>query len=307
MVLSVFKSGDELFNQGVDLIKRKEYPKARKNFEKTIEKGGRESGLARVYVDMIDVCLERDSSARYNKLAATLATVNEPFVFGLTEVEPGRLRTECLLLAERMNVGNISAGDPTQLKDKGDRFLAVANKYQQQIGNDNITLSEIVGLQVNTGNKEAMYIKAWGFENLALGAVQSDPKKAAEMLQTVFTLRQQLGEDSKSIMNLINMYSRSVKCWICGRPTTGEGIHFHTLSSDVTLLMRKSDGDLLKSTTEDYSSLYVCRPCYTAFSRRADAIARQYHDTAMREMRAMEARLQAEIRNLNSAMMALRR
>ena len=46
MVLSVFKSGDELFDQGVDLVKRKEFAKARRNFEKTVEKGGKAAALA---------------------------------------------------------------------------------------------------------------------------------------------------------------------------------------------------------------------------------------------------------------------
>ncbi|MDR2698308.1 MAG: hypothetical protein LBB30_01350 [Candidatus Methanoplasma sp.] len=302
MVLSVFKSGDELFNQGVDLVKRKEYAKAKKNFEKTIEKGGREADLARIYVDIIDACLDRDNPARYNKLAATLANAKDSFVFGLTEVDPGRLVIECRLLAERMTIGNMPGNNQAALEEKGNKFLEVARKYQAQIGNETITISELVGVQANTGIREALYIQAWGYESLASGAVMSDPKKAAELLQNAYACRKQLGEDGQQTMNQIKAYSKSVKCWICGRPATGEGVHFLTMSSDVSPFMRKEKDDILQSAPADYSSVYVWRPCYSSISRRSDEIARQYHDRAMQEMRAMEARLQAEIRSMYTTM-----
>ncbi|MCL2031780.1 MAG: hypothetical protein FWH45_01220 [Methanomassiliicoccaceae archaeon] len=306
MVLSVFKSGDELFNQGIDLVKRKEYAKARKNFEKTIEKGGREANLARVYVDIIDACLDRDNPARYTKLAATLANTGDDFVFGLTEVNPARLATECTLLAERITVGRMHGNTQAQKEEKGNKFLDIARKYQAQIGNETIMISELVGIQVNTGIKEALYLQALGYENLAAGAVMSDPKKAAELLQNAYACRKQLGEDGQQNMNLIKAYSKSAKCWICGRPSTGEGVHFLPMSSEVTPFMRKSDDDILQSAPADYSSIYVCKPCYSSISRRSDEIARQYHERAMQEMRAMEARLQAEIRSM-AATMVIRR
>jgi len=306
MVLSVFKSGDELFNQGVDLIKRKEYAKAKKNFEKTIEKGGREADLARIYTDIIDACLDRNNSARYVKLAATLANAKDDFVFGLTEVNPGRLMTECKLLAERLAVTNLPGNTQAALEDKGNKLLDIARRYQAQIGNDSIVISEIVGIQVNTGIREALYVQAWGYENLASGVVMSDPKKAAELLQNAYACRKQLGEDGQQTMSQIKAYSRSVKCWICGRPATGEGIHFVAMSSDVSPFMRKSGDDILQSAPEDYKAIYVCRPCYSSISRRADEIAKQYHEAAMQEMRAMEARLRAEINSVAS-MAAMRR
>lgn len=307
MAFSVFKSGDELFNQGIDLIKRKEYAKARKNFEKTIEKGGKEADLATVYIDIIDACLDNNNPARYVKLASSLdKTNNESFEFGLTELDSDRLALECRLLAERMNIGRMQGNSSQVLEDKGNRFLDIARKYQSQIGNDLIKISEIVGIQVNTGIKEALYIQAWGYESLAAGAVMSDPKRAAELLQNAYTCRKQLGETGEKDMNLIKAYSKSVKCWICGRPATGEGVHFLAMSSDITPFMRNSDDDILKSAPNDYNSVYVCRPCYTSISRRSDEIAKQYHEKAMQEMRAMEARLRAEMSSM-ATMAAMRR
>jgi hypothetical protein len=298
MVLSVFKSGDELFVQGIDLVKRKEFAKARKNFEKTIEKGGREAVLARIYVDIIDVCLDNNNPDRFSRLASSLGNIKDNFEFGLTQINPERVARECALLAERINIGRIQGNSSAVLEDKGNKFLDVARRYQSQIGNDSIVISEIVGLQVNTGIKEALYIQAWGYECLASAAVMSDPKKAAELLQNAYTCRKQLGEDGQKEMNRIKAYSKSVKCWICGRPATGEGVHFLAMSSEITPFMRKSDDDILQSTPSDYNSVYVCKPCYTSISRRSDEIARQYHEAAMQEMRAMEARLRAEISSM---------
>jgi tetratricopeptide (TPR) repeat protein len=306
MVLSVFKSGDELFNQGIDLIKRKEFAKARKNFEKTIGKSGREAVLAGIYIDIIDACLDNNNPARYSKLAASLENMKDEFEFGLTEIDPRKVSTECSLLAERMNIGRMQGNSTATLEEKGNKFLEVARKYQSQIGNDTIVISEIVGLQVNTGIKEALYVQAYGYEALASAAVMSDPKKAAELLQNAYTCRKQLGEDGQEEMNRIKAYSKSVKCWICGRPATGEGVHFLAMSSEISPFMRKSDDDILQSAPTDYNSVYVCRPCYTSISRRSDEIAKKYHDVAMQEMRAMEARLRAEISSMYS-MMSMRR
>jgi len=306
MVLGVFKSGDELFNQGVDLIKRKEFAKARGNFEKTIGKGGKEADLASVYIDLIDACLDNNNPARYAKLAATLGNRTEGFEFGLTEINPARQALECSLMAERMNIGNMPGNNPAALEQKGTKLLDVARKYQSQIGNDTIVISEIVGIQSNTGIKESLYIQAWAYETLAAGAVMTDPKKAAEFLQNAYTCRKQLGEDGQKDMNLMKAYSKSVKCWICGRPSTGEGVHFLAMSSEITPFMRSSNEDILQSAPSDYNSVYVCKPCYTSISRKSDEIARQYHEMAMQEMRAMEARLQAQISSV-SAMAMIRR
>ncbi|MDR0309369.1 MAG: hypothetical protein LBH88_01230 [Candidatus Methanoplasma sp.] len=295
MVLSVFKSGDELFNQGVDLVKRKEYAKARKNFERTIEKGGREAQLARVYIDMIDACLDNNNPARFVKLATSLEGMKEGFEFGLTEVDPARVAVECRLLADRVTVARMSGN----LEEKGNKLLDIARKYQSQIGNDAIVISGIVGIQVNSGIKEALYVQAWGYESLASAAVMADPKRAAELLQNSLACRKQLGEDGRDVTNLIKAYSESAKCWICGRPSTGRGVHFLTMSSEVTPFMRKADEDsVLKSAPSDFGSVYVCKACYTSVSRRADEISKVYYDRAIQEMRAMEARLQAEIRSV---------
>ena len=299
MVLSIFKSGDELFDQGVDLIKRKEFAKARRNFEKTVEKGGSNAERANIYIAILDACMDNNNPARYANLAGRLeATRIGPFEFGLTEVDPARVAIECRLLVERLHAGRISGNTAGALEEKGNKLLDISRKYQTQVGNNPIILSELVGLTQNTGVKEALYIQAWAYEALASAAVLSDPKRAAELLQNAYNCRRQVGENGEEDMKLIKAYSRSVKCWICGRPSTGEGVHFFTMSSEVTPLMRSGGkDDILESAPSNYDSVYVCRPCYTAISKKSDEIASRYHQAAMSEMRAMEARLRAEIQS----------
>jgi len=298
MALSIFKSGDELFDQGVDLVKRKEYAKARKNFEKTVEKNGTNAELAGVYIAILDACMDNNNPARYANLADRLEKTRVgSFEFGLTEVESSKLAIECRLLVERLSAGRISGNSTAVLEDKGNKLLATARKYQTQIGNNPIRLSELVGLNQNTGMKESLYIQAWGYEALASAAVLTDPKRAAELLQNAYNCRRQVGENGDEDMRLMKAYSRSVKCWICGRPSTGEGVHFFTMSSEMTPLMRSTGDDILQSAPSDYDSVYVCRPCYTAISKKSDEIAARYHQAAMSEMRAMESRLRAEIQS----------
>ena len=100
-------------------------------------------------------------------------------------------------------------------------------------------------------------------------------------------------------------YSASATCWICGRDTCGEGVHFFPMSSDISPQMRNNEG-ILKSADTEYKNIYVCRACYTSISRRADAISKYYYDVAQDDMRKMEARLQAEIASLQAEITSLR-
>ena len=61
-----------------------------------------------------------------------------------------------------------------------------------------------------------------------------------------------------------------------------------------------SSASAAAASREGYDHIYVCRACYTAISNRSDEIANEYYQQSMREMMAMEARLQAEIAALQS-------
>ena len=76
-------------------------------------------------------------------------------------------------------------------------------------------------------------------------------------------------------------------------------MHFFPMSSDISPQAREKK-DILPAADEGYQSIYVCRACYTAVSRKSDEISRQYYDASIRELRAAEARLEAQIRYLEA-------
>ena len=55
MVFKLFKSGDELYDEGKELIKRGEYGKARDYLQKSIDKEGGIDDAAAVKVALIDL------------------------------------------------------------------------------------------------------------------------------------------------------------------------------------------------------------------------------------------------------------
>jgi hypothetical protein len=137
---------------------------------------------------------------------------------------------------------------------------------------------------------------------MAESVAMEEPKKAAEYLQIALNYRMQLGDSGAEsrIQSKIKQYAKAAACWICGREATGETIHFVAMATEVTPLQAKSKSSSPLPSINNDTSIYVCRACYLAISKRADAIAKQYHDIAMTEMRNMEARLNARINAVNS-------
>ena len=64
-------------------------------------------------------------------------------------------------------------------------------------------------------------------------------------------------------------------------------------------LDKESDG-IARSKPTRSNEIYICRACYSAISNRSDEISQGYYNQAISEMRAMEARLQAEIAALQT-------
>lgn len=185
-------------------------------------------------------------------------------------------------------------------------MVKCAQEIQVNIGNDTLMLNEFFNSVSISGNKLALTLMAEGNECYASAYLWDDPKKAAEYQQFAYNYRRQIGETGENNQALIRSYSKSASCWICGRDTTGEGMHFFPMSSDVSPQQKKKEDGILPSANDEYTSIYVCRACYSAISRRSDAIAQHYHKISMDELRSTEARLQAEIAALQAQVSSLR-
>ena len=122
-----------------------------------------------------------------------------------------------------------------------------------------------------------------------------------EYEQIAMGYRQQNGQSGEANATRIRQFANTSKCWLCGRVATGEGIHFFSAPAEVSgALEKESAGGVAKSSPADGQHIYICRACYTAVSNRADDISKVYFDRGMAELRATEARLQAEIAALES-------
>lgn len=290
-----FKGGEQLYNEAIDLVGRKNYKDAKRKFLDAVEKGYSNGGLANVYAALITVGENRSAVGSYSALLKNLDGISaDSFKFGLTEVITNDLRTEVQLDIEEINASSMGDSD---YKAKGNAFIECAGKFAALIGDKSLILDEIFkGNTMATGSREALILQANGYSILGKGAVNTDPKLAAEYMQMAYNFRKQLGDSGEEELELSKDYARSAKCWICGRPANGEGIHFMPMRSTIKpVFVGMTTADVVKPISDDGQSIYVCTPCYTAISNKSDEISRYYYDSAMAEIRAMEARLQAEI------------
>ena len=313
--MGLFKSGDELFEKAIDLVKQRNFSDAKEKFSKSLEKLSKENKgdttnakLCRLNIAAINLANNPSSLLSYENFRTSLKNNADlgTFEFGLTTVDMERAAKECDLIIDQTNAENMS-GDASVRDKKGRELIQIGQRWQMEIGDSPLVVFEIAtGDTTTTGTRRGFDLIATGYENIASATVLSDPKQAAEYLQNAVSYRQQIGEDGAHDLGLIQSYSKTAKCWICGRVVTGETIHFVTMSSEITPLMKSSKEGLLDSATESMSSIYACRACYSAISRRADAIANDYHMKSIQEIRNVEARLQAEISSLQSEINSLR-
>lgn len=301
MAFKLFKSGDDLYDEGKELIKRGEYAKARDYLQKSIAKDGGKDDAAAVKVAMIDLRERLTNVGAYRNLQDKLSRLSVPeFEFGLLMINRDDLMTECDLTARKIELLSVG-GDSESLKKKSAALQELAQEFQAKIGERNLIVLELFKNDTSvTGNTEFYNLMAVSYETLADSAVWNDPSQAAEYEQIAMGYRQQNGQSGDSNKQKMEAYSRTCTCWLCGRIATGEGIHFYSAPADVSPALDKEDKPAARSKPGDYKHIYICRACYSAVSNRSDEISKGYYEQAMGEMRAMEARLQAEIAALQT-------
>lgn len=301
MAFKLFKNGDDLYNQGDDLIKRGEYAKARDILQKSIDKEGGVDDVAAVKVALIDLSSRLTNPAAYRNLESKLKAVSQKQLeFGLTTFDRDALITECVLTAQKMQIMDATSNDSSK-NEAAKQLQDLAVRYQSEIGDRNLIVLEIFKNDTTvTGMTEFYNLMAVSYEYMSDAVVWDNPSQAAEYQQIAMGYRQQNGQSGDANLARIRSYSCTSKCWLCGRVATGEGIHFFSAPADVSPALDKDDNSVAKSKPEGSTQIYICRACYSAVSNRSDEISQDYYNRAMAEMRAMEARLQAEIAALQT-------
>ena len=253
MVFKLFKSGDELYDESKDLIKRGEYDKARDYLQKSIDKEGGTDDVAAVKVALIDLKDRLTNVNAYRNLLGALQRMDDPsFDFGLLDINRDDLISECELTIRKIELLS-SGGSGQQLMQKGEALQTLAQDFQAKLGERNLIILQLFRNDTTvTGNTEFYNLMAIAYETMADGVVWDNPTQAAEYQQIV------------------------------------------------SPALDKDDKPTARSSPDDGAHIYICRACYSAVSNRSDEISQAYYNQALQEMRAMEARLQAEIAALQS-------
>ena len=303
MVFGLFKDGDELFEEAKDLIKQKEYDKATKALNKCIDKESKHSDEARLMLSFISLGMNLNVPTSYLSFAEQLRNSSAPgFEFGLTTFDTAKLATECECVAACIVARTMPTSTNQELIDKGEALIKAAQKMQVSVGNETLKINEHFNSTAMSGMKMALALTAEGYEAISAGLFWTDPKAAAEKQQMAYNFRRQLGESGEQNQERIKQYTKSCKCWICGRETMGEGLHFYRMSSDISpQQMDESE----RSIDDEADSIYVCRACYTAISRRSDAISRGYYDSALNEIAEAESRINEQLAYLENRINAI--
>ena len=299
--MGLFKSGDELFNQAMDLVGRKNFSDARAKFLKAIEKGCGNEPYARFCIAMIDINGRFGDPACYRAIGDAASRLPGGGVtFGVTTADRDLIIAQTELAVQEITAQNMSDRD---YMAKGQALIACAAAFSSRLGSNNLPIQDMIRGTSTNGNHEALVLQALAYEVMGKGAVYADPKQGSEYLQMAYNFRKQLGDSGEEDLKLMKQFSTTARCWLCGRQASGEGVHLMAVRSNITDMFRKKEEEeAIRSTDSGFSTIYMCMPCYSAVSNRADEISRAYYDDAIAQMRAMEARLQAEISSLRLSM-----
>ena len=256
--------------------------------------------VAAVKVALIDLSSHLTNPAAYRNLESKLKAVSEKQLeFGLTSFDRDALLTECDLTAQKLQI--MGGANDANKNTAAQQLQDLAIRYQSEIGDRNLIVIEIFKNDTTvTGMTEFYNLMAVSYEYMSDAVVWDNPSQAAEYQQIAMGYRQQNGQSGDANLAKIRSYSCTSKCWLCGRIATGEGIHFFSAPADVSPALDKDDNGVAKSKPEGSTEIYICRACYSAVSNRSEEISVGYYNKAMAEMRAMEARLQAEIAALQT-------
>ncbi len=298
MAFKLFKNGDDLYEQGNELIKRGEYSKARGVLQKSIDKEGGEDDVAAVQVALIDMMGKLDNPQVYANLINKLKALKQDELdFGLNHIVRDQLLKETELTYRKISLME-QRTKKQNLEAVSSSLQTLAQDFQSEIGDEHLIIQEVFNNDSTvTGTTEFFNLMAVSYEALSDAVVWENPSQAAEYEQVAMGYRQQNGQSGSSNEAKVRAYGNTCRCWICNRLASGEGIHFYSAPSDISpaLANESEDEGTNKNRDSDNKHIYICRACYSAISYRADEIALPYYQRGMAELRATEARLQAEI------------
>ncbi|MEM0014844.1 MAG: hypothetical protein QXS42_04930 [Zestosphaera sp.] len=263
--------------------------------------------LALFYALLYDALLKKNPES-FRKAAEQCRKLDPAVELDLglaAKVRPPELLHDLELLAEITSLPEFEVGRVRSMDlDVADKYEGVGNLLLAE-GSRRLVLEDVVGIH------EALSVI--GFRLLGYARViraarveENEPDKAVELYSEALAFLQQSTPEVRDHVNgKIVKLSKSTRCWVCHREIQGEEVNYIYLPASINEYIKSRYGREAPYMIEG-GGIAVCRVCYTMVRDLSDRIARNYYDLALKEMRMMEERLNARIRELQSRIELMR-
>ncbi|MGA8302214.1 MAG: hypothetical protein WA691_05950 [Thermoplasmata archaeon] len=301
----IIKDGAATLEQGLDLARRGDHSRASEKFIDATRKFSREGNLlyanvATAYTNLLSSAVRNSDPSSLMALFSLLQNIpgTIELKLGARGTSSSELANELQLTARYASLTAMARSQSGNPESLAQGLQSLADEYRQ-LGNKVLYLPELLEHRAIPADFQAPILMALSFEVLGKSLEGTDPMTAAEHFQTAQQYWAQAGYDDNAQSAAIKSGNLALKakCWVCGREGTGHGVQFVSLTVDKEATGLNLHGTSpLPSMDRSGRYVYVCKGCYSAIGDLADRIAvqrvSQVEDRLMREMRAMEHRLQ---------------
>jgi hypothetical protein len=306
--LPLIKSAGELVELGHDLVQRGNFVEANGRYSEAARKFAKQgdmmgASIASGHAAVVAIGQQMGNPMAYRVASQSLMNIGGFIMkIGLREVPAVHLATELSLLATELEVLSLSPTNPQQFKEKAQALQTLAMQFRGKMTGQILVIPELFSKTVLTGEMKAPQLMALAEEALGESLILEDPKSAAEHYQSARLWWMQAGRqdyaDAASMR--VRAYGRAAKCWFCGREVSGEGIHFVTMASELTdVVKRTGEGSALPSFDPVSNAVYACKGCYSAVFKLADGLA-------IKRTQELEVKIERELNEIRTQIRNIR-
>jgi hypothetical protein len=301
----IIKDGAATLEQGLDLARRGDLSRASEKFLDAARKFSREGNLlyasvATAYTNLLSSAVGNSDPSSLMALFSLLQNIpgTIELKLGPRGISSSELANELQLTARYSSLTSLAHSQSGNPESLAQGLQGLATEYRQ-LGNRVLFLPELLRHQAIPADSQAPVLMALSFEVLGKSLEGTDPMTAAEHFQTAQQYWTQAGYDdnAQQAATRSGNLALKAKCWVCGREGTGHGVQFVSIPVDKEATgLNLPSSSPLPSIDRSGRYVYVCKGCHSAIGDLADRIAvqrvSQVEDRLLREMRAMEHRLQ---------------
>lgn len=269
---------------GHDAVVRGDFNTAYTRFSEAAKKFQKQNnmynyGLASCYMAIIAIALNPENPGVYYAAGQMLrSTGGIPLKLGLHEISSAEIADEVELLAGEKEILAMTPTNPSEHGAKAKRLQEIAMGYRSRTAGRVLVIPELFWKETIQGEARALPLLAKAEESLGQSLVNDNPKAAAEHFQTARLWWMQAGraDMAQTASSFVQSYGLAVKCWFCGREVSGEGVHFVSMPSTLTdLIKRTASESALPSFDQASGMIYACKGCYGAIFNLSDSLATQ--------------------------------